>query len=62
MLTKIIFGGGNNHLKQYYSLHPFSSLTHAQKMHIHLSFRCEIYESQIILNLRATELFQLSAL
>ncbi len=28
----------------------------------HLSYRCEIYESQIILNLHAIEWFQLSDL
>ncbi len=31
-------------------------------MHERPSFRCEIYESQMILNLRATEWVQLSAL
>ncbi len=33
-----------------------------QKTHVRVSFRCEIYESQMILNLRANKLFQLSAL
>ncbi len=35
--------------------------TYEQKTRVRFSFRCEIYESQMILNLRATEWFQLSA-
>ncbi len=35
-----------------------SSLKYA---HVRVSFRCEVYESQMILNLRANERFQLSA-
>ncbi len=36
--------------------------TYEQKMHVHvMCFRCEIYESQMILNLHAIEWFQLSA-
>ncbi len=31
-------------------------------MRVRVSFRCEIYELQMILNLLATEWFQLSAL
>ncbi len=37
--------------------HPKFDLTR-----VRVSFRCEIYESQMILNLRAIDWFQLSAL
>ncbi len=36
--------------------------TYEQELCIRISCRCEIYESQINLNLRAIEWFQLSAL
>ncbi len=35
--------------------------TYEQKLHVHVSFRCEIYESQMILSLHAIDWFQLSA-
>ncbi len=40
----------------------FIEWTYEQKSRVRVSFRCEIYESQMILNLRAIEWFQLSAL
>ncbi len=39
----------------------FIAWTYEQKTHVRVSFRCEIYEWQIILNLHAIEWFQLSA-
>ncbi len=35
--------------------------TYIQKTHVRVSFRCEIYESQMILNLCTNEWFQLFA-
>ncbi len=35
----------------------FIEWTYEQKTHVRVSFRCEIYESQMILNLHATEWF-----
>ncbi len=45
-----------------YAYERFIEWTYEQKSHIRISFRCEIYESQIILNLHAIDWFQLSAL
>ncbi len=39
----------------------FLKWTYVQKTHVRISFRCEIFESQMILNLRANEWFQFSA-
>ncbi len=39
----------------------FIEWTYEQKTRVRISFRCEIYESQMILNLHAIEWFQLSA-
>ncbi len=39
----------------------FIEWTYEQKTCVRVSFRCEIYESQMILSLHATEWFQLSA-
>ncbi len=41
---------------------PIHRMTYEQKSRVRVSFRCEIYESQMILNLRAIDWFQLSAL
>ncbi len=37
----------------------FIEWTYEHKMRVRVSFRCEIYESQMILNLGAIEWFQL---
>ncbi len=39
----------------------FIEWTYEQKSCVRISFRCEIYESQMILNLCAIDWFQLSA-
>ncbi len=45
-----------------YAYVRFIKWTYEQKTHVRDSFRCEIYESWMILNSHATEWFQLSAL